>query len=315
MTIVKNIDTIFKDVKCFQIRSFNDERGSFREVYNKEILDIIGSTVNFIQDNESHSIFGTLRGLHFQNNPYAQSKLIRVSLGILQDVIVDIRVNSDTYGQWESYEISRDNNRILFVPRGFAHGFLVLSQGAVVNYKVDNYYDRKSDSGIAFNDSTLNIKWELPHKDIILSDKVLDIDPDRISALTNKAISLKMLKEYEESHQVFTKILTLDPDNKKIKQARASLLSESPTISTNNSMYEVHVLVTVRDKDEYLIAVTESNNARYLPSEFTEKWWNSLSEKNYLKYNDGNEIFQKENTILSSDDHLGVLTLEREMNG
>ena len=152
-------------------------------------------------------------------------------------------------------------------------------------------------------------------KSVSISNKVLEIDPNRISALTNKAIALKMMKEYEKSHEIFTKILMLEPGNEKIKQARANLLSESPTISTNDSMYEVHVLVTVRDKDGNLIAVTESNNARYLPSEFTEKWWNSLSEKNYLEYNDGYEIFQKENTMLSNDDHLGMLTLEREMNG
>ena len=152
-------------------------------------------------------------------------------------------------------------------------------------------------------------------KSVSISDKVLEIDPDRISALTNKAIALKMMKEYEKSHEVFTKILMLEPSNEKIKQARASLLSESPTISTNDSMYDVHVLVTIRDKDGNLIAVTESNNARYLPSEFTEKWWNSLSEKKYLQYSDGYEIFQKENTMLSNDDHLGILTLEREMNG
>ena len=107
----------------------------------------------------------------------------------------------------------------------------------------------------------------------------------------------------------------IEPGNEKIKQARASLLSESPTISTNDSMYDVHVLVVVRDKDENLIAVTESNNARYLPSKFTEKWWNDLSEKNYLKYENGYEIFQKENTMLSNDDHLGMITLEREMSG
>ena len=124
-----------------------------------------------------------------------------------------------------------------------------------------------------------------------------------------------MLNEYEKSFEVFTKILIIDPDNEKIKQARASLLSESPTISTNDSMYDVHVLVVVRDKDENLIAVTESNNARYLPSKFTEKWWNDLSEKNYLKYENGYEIFQKENTMLSNDDHLGMITLEREMSG
>ena len=152
-------------------------------------------------------------------------------------------------------------------------------------------------------------------KSVSISNKVLEIDPNRISALTNKAIALKMMKEYEKSHEVFTKILMLEPGNEKIKQARASLLSESPTISTNDSMYEVHVLVTIRDKDGNLIAVTESSNARYLPSGLTEKWWNSLSEKNYLEYNDGYEIFQKENTMLSNDDHLGMVTLEREMNG
>ena len=171
MTIVKNIDTIFKDVKCFQIRSFNDERGSFREVYNKEILDFIGSTVNFIQENESHSTFGTLRGLHFQNNPYAQSKLIRVSLGILQDVIVDIRADSDTYGQWESYELSKDNNRILFVPKGFAHGFLALSEKVIVNYKTDNYFNSESESGLLYNDPDIDIDWALSADQIIISEK------------------------------------------------------------------------------------------------------------------------------------------------
>ena len=92
-------------------------------------------------------------------------------------------------------------------------------------------------------------------------------------------------------------------------------IRDRPTISTNDSMYDVHVLVVIRDKDENLIAVTESNNARYLPSKFTEKWWNDLIEKNYLKYENGYEIFQKENTMLSNDDHLGMLTLEREMSG
>ena len=152
-------------------------------------------------------------------------------------------------------------------------------------------------------------------KSLSLTNKVLEIDPDRLSALTNKAIALKMLNEYEKSFEAFTKILTIDPDNEKIKQARASLLSESPTISTNDSMYDVHVLVVVRDKDENLIAVTESNNARYLPSKFTEKWWNNLSEKNYLRYENGYEVFQKENKMLSNDDHLGMITLEREMSG
>ena len=152
-------------------------------------------------------------------------------------------------------------------------------------------------------------------KSLDLSDKVLEIDSERISALTNKAIALKMLGEYEKSFEIFTKILMIEPNNEKIKNSRAALLSGTPTISTNDSIYDVHILVVVRDKDENLIAVTESSNARYLPSKFTEKWWNELSEKNYLKYENGYEIFQKENAMISNDDHLGILTLEREMSG
>ncbi len=152
-------------------------------------------------------------------------------------------------------------------------------------------------------------------KSLSLSDKVLEIDPDRISALTNKAIALKMLGEYEKSYQVFTKILIMDPDNEKIKKSRTILLSGTPTISTNNSEYNVHVLVTIRDEDGNLIAVTESNNARYLPSEFTEKWWNDLEKKKYISYENGFEKFQKSNTMISNDDHLGMLTLERVMHG
>ena len=203
--------------------------------------------------------------------------------------------------EWESISAA------LIAEKRFSEAIIYLDK--ILEQEPDNLKALTNKAG-----TTCTIR-EFFQKSIMLSNKVLEIDPDRISALTNKAISLKMLKKYEESHQVFTKILTINPDNEKIKKARASLLSESPTISTNNSMYEVHVLVTVRDKDENLIAVTESNNARYLPSEFTEKWWDSLSEKNYLKKNDDYEMFQKENTMLSNDDHLGMLTLEREMNG
>jgi len=152
-------------------------------------------------------------------------------------------------------------------------------------------------------------------KSLSLTNKVLEIDPNRISALTNKAIALKMLGEYEKSFKVFTKILTIDPENEKIKKSRAILLSGTPTISTNNSEYDVHVLVTVRDKDGNLIAVTESNNARYLPSEFTEIWWNQLDKKEYISYENGFKKFQKSTTMLSNDDHLGMMTLERVMHG
>ena len=164
------------------------------------------------------------------------------------------------------------------------------------------------------NKAALLVQLEKFSKSIQISDLVLQIDENRVSTLTNKAIALKMLGEYEKSFEVFTKILILEPDNEKIKKARASLLSETPTISTNNSKYDVHVLVTIRDRDGNLIAVTESNNARYLPSKFTEQWWNSLEKRNYLVIKDGNKIFQIENEMYSNDDHLGIVTLEREMN-
>ena len=172
MTKIKNIGrTKFQDVKLFEIESYDDQRGTFREVFNKEFQSFIGDEVTFFQDNESRSKYGVLRGLHFQKAPHEQSKLIRVSHGEIQDVVVDIRPESDTYGQWESFMLSADDNSCLFIPRGFAHGFLVLSQNAVVNYKVDNYYDSKSDSGILYNDKTLNIEWKLSDQDIIISDK------------------------------------------------------------------------------------------------------------------------------------------------
>ena len=172
MMKIKNIiPTKFNGIKLFKLASYDDDRGFFREVFNKEVKSLIGDKINFVQDNESRSKYGALRGLHFQKPPSEQSKLIRVSHGDIQDVVVDIRPESDTYGQWESFTLSSDNNRSLFVPRGFAHGFLVLSQEAVVNYKVDNYYDSKLDSGIVYNDTTLDIEWKLTHDKIIVSDK------------------------------------------------------------------------------------------------------------------------------------------------
>ena len=175
MTKIKNIlPTRFEGVKLFEMESFDDNRGSFKEIYNKEIQSVVGENINFIQDNESTSSYGVLRGLHYQKAPYEQSKLIRVSFGEIQDVIVDIREGSKTYGKWESYTISSDNNRALFVPKGFAHGFLVLSKDAIVNYKVDNYYNKDSESGISYNDSSLNIKWMLDQSQIIINQKDLN---------------------------------------------------------------------------------------------------------------------------------------------
>ena len=181
---------------------------------------------------------------------------------------------------------------------------------------LDKILDEEPDNLKALsNKAGLLIKLEQFSESIELANRVLEIDPNRISTLTNKAIALKMLNEHERSFQVFTQILRLEPDNEKIENARANLLSGTPTISTNDSKYDVHVLVTVRDVDGNLIAVTESNNARYLPSSFTEQWWKSLEEKNYLEKRNDYELFQKENTIISADDHLGMLTLEREMSG
>jgi len=166
---LKLISTDFNDVMLFETTSYRDDRGSFKEAFNNEISEL--TNIVFIQDNESYSKYGVLRGLHFQKSPCEQSKLVRVSYGIIQDVVVDIRPNSETYGKWKSFELSSDNNYNLLIPKGFAHGFLVLSEEAVVNYKVDSYYDRKLDSGVRYDDKNLDIKWKLPLEDIILSDK------------------------------------------------------------------------------------------------------------------------------------------------
>lgn len=174
MNTIINIETKFEDVKLLELKSFSDNRGFFREVYNQEISKYLDSDIKFIQDNESSSVFGTLRGLHFQNEPYAQSKLVRVSLGKVQDVIVDLRKGSNTYGEWESYELSSDNSRILFVPKGFAHGFLVLSENAIVNYKVDCLYNPDYESGILYNDPFIDVKWNLKDDEMIISKKDLD---------------------------------------------------------------------------------------------------------------------------------------------
>ena len=172
MTKIKNIiPTKLKDIKLFKLAPYNDDRGFFREVFNKEVQSLIGDEINFVQDNESYSKRGVLRGLHFQNPPSEQSKLIRVSQGEIQDVVVDIRPKSKTYKKYLSVKLSDENKYQLFVPDGFAHGFLVLSDEAVVSYKVDNFYNMKADLGYRFNDPSFNIKWAIDDKKIILSKK------------------------------------------------------------------------------------------------------------------------------------------------
>jgi len=150
-------------------KMLEDNRGYFMESYNqKNIKKLIGD-ISFVQQNESESFKGVLRGLHFQKPPFAQSKLVRCVKGNVLDVALDLRKNSKTYGHFETTILSSENKEQLFVPKGFAHGFIVLSQSAVLSYKVDNYYTPKSESGIIWNDKDLKINW--PIKNPIISNK------------------------------------------------------------------------------------------------------------------------------------------------
>ena len=159
--------TFIKNLLIIQPQLFNDNRGYFFESYNeKEFKEVIGN-VSFVQDNESKSSKGVVRGLHFQNPPFDQVKLVRCVSGNILDVAVDLRTNSKTYGKSFSIELSSENNRQLFVPKGFAHGFQVLSEIAIVSYKVDNYYNPDSDSGLIWNDKDLSIDWNLDLKPIL----------------------------------------------------------------------------------------------------------------------------------------------------
>lgn len=150
---------------------YNDERGSFMESFNQKSTNKLLGDISFVQDNESESSRGVLRGLHFQKPPYAQSKLVRCIKGAVLDVALDLRKNSKTYGHFETRIISSENKEQLFIPKGFAHGFIVLSETAVFSYKVDNYYYPDSESGILWNDSDLNIDWKINKAEIIVSEK------------------------------------------------------------------------------------------------------------------------------------------------
>ena len=162
-----------KGALLFESELFRDSRGSFSEVYNSDYLNHLYQNVNFIQDNESVSTYGVLRGLHFQKSPFNQSKLVRVSKGEIQDVIVDIRKDSPTFGKHISILLSKKNGKQVFVPKGFAHGFLTISEEAIVNYKVDNKYSKEHESGIVYNDKDLSINWEVESKNLIISNKDL----------------------------------------------------------------------------------------------------------------------------------------------
>ena len=167
---MKFIETSLKGAYLIKPKVFRDERGFFLEFWNEKVFAENGIDAKFVQDNHSLSLKkGVLRGLHFQLSPNAQAKLVRVTRGKVYDVIVDLRKNSETFGKWKGFELSAENFEMVFVPRGFAHGFVTLEDNTEVIYKVDNIYAPDHDSGIIWNDPTLDIDW--PIKNPILSEK------------------------------------------------------------------------------------------------------------------------------------------------
>ncbi len=171
---MKVIETRLKNCCIIEPTVFKDERGYFFETFNKDKFEkSIGQRIDFVQDNESLSTRGVLRGLHFQKGEFAQAKLVRVIKGEVLDVAVDLREDSPTYMQCESVILSEDNKKQFFIPRGFAHGFVVLSQEAIFSYKCDNYYNKDSEGGIRYDDPRLGIDWKLNKEELILSEKDL----------------------------------------------------------------------------------------------------------------------------------------------
>ena len=165
------IKTNIEGVIIIEPRIFKDDRGYFFESFSqREFEEKVCKTI-FVQDNESKSSYGVLRGLHFQKPPFAQSKLVRVIKGAVLDVAVDIRKDSPTFGQYVSVELTGDNHRQFFIPRGFAHGFSVLSEEVIFQYKCDNFYSPQSEGAIAWNDPDLNIDWHIPAEKVVLSEK------------------------------------------------------------------------------------------------------------------------------------------------
>ena len=170
------ITTDIKDVLILEPRVFKDPRGYFFESFSQrefdeKVVPILGHKVNFVQDNESMSSYGVMRGLHFQRPPFTQSKLVRCVRGAVLDVAVDIRKGSPTYGKHVAVELTEDNHRQFFVPRGFAHGFAVLSETAVFQYKCDEFYHPEADGGISITDESLGIDWRIPTDKALLSEK------------------------------------------------------------------------------------------------------------------------------------------------
>lgn len=165
------IETALEGVFIIEPRIFTDERGYFFESYSRAAFEAAGLHYDFVQDNQSKSVYGTVRGLHFQKGEHPQAKLVRVLEGSVLDVAVDLRRASPTYGQHVAVELSAENNRQLLIPRGFAHGFSVLSETAVFAYKCDNLYCRESEGGIRFDDPTLAIDWRIDMSRALTSEK------------------------------------------------------------------------------------------------------------------------------------------------
>ena len=163
--------TSLPGVIVFEPRIFPDERGFFFESYNQKLFSENNISNVFVQDNQSFSSYGVIRGLHYQREPYAQSKLVRVILGKILDVVVDLRAGSPAFGKSFSIELSAENKKQLFIPRGFAHGFSVLSETAELAYKCDQFYNKQSESGIRYNDPLLNIDWQIPADKALISIK------------------------------------------------------------------------------------------------------------------------------------------------
>lgn len=178
---MKLLETPIPDLFIVEPKVFEDSRGYFIESYSKKVFAEKGINTCFIQDNESKSTRGVLRGLHYQLAPYAQSKLIRVISGCILDVVVDIRDGSPTFGKHYTVELSGDNKLQLFIPKGFAHGFSVLSDEVIVNYKCDNFYQPNAERGILYNDSELNIDWKIDLEQAIVSAK------DKVNPTLSKA--------------------------------------------------------------------------------------------------------------------------------
>ena len=165
------IKTAIEGILIIEPKIFKDARGYFFEAFSQKVFDEKVMPIRFVQDNESMSSYGVIRGLHFQRPPFTQSKLVRCVKGRVLDVAVDIRKGSPTYGQHVAIELNEDNHRQVFIPRGFAHGFAVLSETAVFQYKCDNFYTPEADGGISIKDESLGIDWQIPTENAILSEK------------------------------------------------------------------------------------------------------------------------------------------------